>query len=128
MCKKDAFTVLQSVGGYDIATLAGVCIGGALYGIPVILDGAITQAAALVACKIFPEVKDYIFASHKGKEAASSIILNEMNLHPVIDDNMALGEGTGALMYVSLLDMAMSVYDNAAKFDELLMDEYERYN
>ncbi|MBP5565369.1 MAG: nicotinate-nucleotide--dimethylbenzimidazole phosphoribosyltransferase [Lachnospiraceae bacterium] len=126
--KKDAFTVLQSVGGYDIATLAGVCIGGAFYGIPVVLDGVITQAAALVACKIFSEVKDYIFASHKGKEAASSIILNEMNLHPVIDANMALGEGTGALMYVSLLDMAMSVYDNAAKFDELLMDEYERYN
>ena len=81
-------------------------------------------------CKITSthEVKEYLFASHKGREQASSIILKEIGLHPVIDAGMALGEGTGALMFVSLLDNALCVYHNAAKFDELQMDEYERYN
>ena len=122
----NAFTVLQSVGGYDIAALVGVCLGGALYGIPIVLDGVITQAAALLACKINSTVKEYLFASHKGKETASSLILDELGLKAVIDANMALGEGTGALMYISLLDMALSVYNNAARFDDLEMDEYER--
>ena len=124
----DAFTVLQSVGGYDIASLTGVCIGGALYGIPIVLDGVITQASALLACKINPTVKEYLFASHKGKETASSLILDELGLNAVIDANMALGEGTGALMYISLLDIALCVYNNAARFDDLEMDEYERMN
>ena len=122
----DALTVLESVGGYDIAALAGVCIGGAIYGIPVVLDGVITQAAALVAVRIVPGVKDYLFASHKGREKASSLILNELGLHPVIDARLALGEGTGGLMFVSLLDNALCVYSDAARFEELKMEEYKR--
>ena len=124
--KKDVLTVLKSVGGFDIAALTGVCIGGALYGMPVVLDGVITQAAALLACRIQPNVRDYLFASHKGREIASSLILSELGLKGVIDADMALGEGTGALMYISLLDMALSVYDNAARFDDIEMDKYER--
>ena len=124
----NAFIILQSVGGYDIAALTGVCIGGALYGIPVVLDGVITQAAALLACRIKPDVKEYLFASHKGREIASSLMLDELGIKGVIDANMALGEGTGALMYISLLDIAVSVYKNAARFDDLEMTEYERMN
>ena len=124
----DAFTVLQSVGGYDIAALAGMCIGGAIYHIPMVLDGVITQAAALVACRMIPGVRKYLFASHKSREKSSSLILDELGLHPVIDAGMALGEGTGALMFISLLDHAFCVYHNAAEFHDLQMNQYERYH
>ncbi len=123
----DAFEVLSSVGGYDLAGLCGVCIGGALYGIPVVLDGFITLSAALLAERMVPGTKDYLIASHVGKEKACSIILNELDLKACIDANMALGEGTGAVMMLTLLDNALCVYKEAAVFDNLNMEEYKRF-
>lgn len=124
---KDPLEVLRIAGGYDIASLMGACIGGAIYEIPVVLDGVITQAAGLLAKRVFRETGEYLFASHVGKEKSSELILKELGLKPVIDANMALGEGTGALMYLSLLDNALCVYKNAARFDELEMKDYERF-
>ena len=123
----DVFEVLKTVGGYDIAALVGVCLGGAIYEIPVVMDGVITQTAGYVATRFFPEVRDYLFASHKGKEPASELLLNALKLKAVIGADMALGEGTGAVMFLALLDNALCVYKNAAKFDELKMKEYERF-
>ena len=123
----DAFTILKTVGGFDIAALTGVCIGSAIYGIPVILDGVITMTAGLVAEKICPGVKDYFILSHKGKEPASNIISETLGLKPVIDSNMALGEGTGAVMMTSLLGDALCVYNNAARFSEIAVENYKRF-
>lgn len=124
---KDPLEVLRITGGYDIASLMGACIGGAIYEIPVVLDGVITQVAGLLAKRVFQETGEYLFASHVGKEKSSELILKELGLKPVIDANMALGEGTGALMFLSLLDNAMCVFKNAARFDELEMKDYERF-
>ena len=122
----DAFTILSTVGGFDIAALTGVCLGGAIYGVPVVLDGVITMAAGLVAEKICPGVKDYLILSHKGKEPASEMISDALGLKPVIDGDMALGEGTGAVMMLSLLGDALCVYNNAARFSEIAVDNYIR--
>ena len=122
----DAFTILATVGGFDIAALTGVCMGGAIYGVPVVLDGVITMTAGLVAEKICPGVKEYLILSHKGKEPASEMISDALGLKPVIDGDMALGEGTGAVMMLSLLGDALCVYNNAARFSEIAVENYIR--
>ncbi len=124
----DAFTVLSSVGGLDIAGLAGVCIGGALYHIPVVLDGVISMVAALVAERILPGVKSYLIPSHKGKEPAVALLMKELDVEPVIDARLALGEGTGAVMMFSLLDMALCIYRDKTTFSDIKIAQYERYD
>lgn len=119
--------VLRTVGGLDIAGLAGVCMGGAIYHVPVVLDGVISFAAALVADRILPGVREYLIPSHKGKEPALQVLLEEMNLRPVIDGRLALGEGTGAVMMFALLDMALSVYENKTTFADIKILPYERF-
>ena len=124
----DAFDVLCAVGGYDIAALAGVCIGGALYRMPVVLDGVITMTAALLADRIIPGIRDYLILSHMGKEPASRLIADELKLKAVIDANMALGEGSGAVMMLSLLDDAYCVYTKAARFSDIRLENYVRFS
>ena len=126
--KADALTILSTVGGLDIAGLTGVCVGGAVYHIPIVLDGLISMAAALVAERILPGVKAYLIPSHKGKEPASQLIAEELGLNPVIDAGLALGEGTGAVMMFSLLDMAMSIYENKTTFSNIEVEQYERFS
>jgi len=125
--EKDPLEVLRTVGGLDIAGLAGVCIGGAVHHVPVVLDGVISFAAALAAERILPGVKEYLIPSHKGKEPAFQILLEEMGLHPVIDGRLALGEGTGAVMMFALLDLALSVYENKTTFADIEILPYERF-
>ena len=122
----DAFTVLQTVGGLDIAGLTGMCIGGALWHMPVVLDGVISMAAALVAERLFPGVREYLIPSHLGKEPAAGKLADALHLSPVIHAGMALGEGTGAVMMFSLLDMAMSIYGQSATFSEIEVEAYKR--
>ena len=124
----DAFTILKTVGGFDIAALTGICIGGAIYSVTVVLDGVITMTAGLVAEKICPGVKDYLILSHKGKEPASEMIADKLGLKPVIDAHMALGEGTGAVMMLTLLGDTLCVYNNAARFSEIAVQNYERFS
>ena len=122
----DAFTVLQTVGGLDIAGLTGMCIGGALWHIPIVLDGVISMAAALVAEHLFPGVREYLLPSHLGKEPAAVKLADALQLSPVIHAGMALGEGTGAVMMFTLLDMAMSIYGQSATFSEIEVEQYRR--
>ncbi|MBQ9200393.1 MAG: nicotinate-nucleotide--dimethylbenzimidazole phosphoribosyltransferase [Lachnospiraceae bacterium] len=123
----DALTILQTVGGLDIAGLVGVIIGGAVYHIPIVLDGVISAVAALVVVRIFPGVKDYIFASHMGREPAMKYIFEELGLKPVIYGELALGEGTGAVMMFSLLDMALSLYNEQTTFEDIKIEAYKRF-
>ena len=103
--KADAFTVLQTVGGFDIAGLTGVFIGGAMYHVPIVLDGLISGAAALLAKRIIPGTEHFMIASHLGKEPAAKAILKEIGIKPVIHGDLALGEGTGRTDF-SRLEMA----------------------
>lgn len=124
---EEALRILQTVGGLDIAGLTGVFIGGAMYHIPIVLDGIISGVAALLAERLLPGCRDYMIPSHKGREPAAGRILEELGLRPVLDADMALGEGTGAVMLFSLLTMALSLYENQTTFDEIEVEQYERY-
>lgn len=124
---KTALTVLETVGGFDIGGLAGVCMGGALFHIPVVLDGVISMVAALLAERILPGTCAYLIPSHKGKEPAMEKICQELGLRPVIQGEMALGEGTGAVMMLSLLDLALAVYQDGATFSDIQVAQYEKY-
>lgn len=125
--RADALTALAAVGGLDIAGIAGVMIGGALCRMPVVLDGLITEAAALVADRLVPGVRRYLIASHLGREPLCQAVTEELALHPVICADMALGEGTGAVMLLPLLDMALSVYRQNDSFAQMHMEGYRRY-
>ncbi len=118
--------VLATVGGLDIAGIAGICIGGALFHIPVVLDGVISMAAALLAERMMSGTKDYLLASHKGKEPAMAKLIGELGLDPVIDAGLALGEGTGAVMLFSLLDMALEIYNGGMTFHDMKIEQYDR--
>lgn len=124
----DPLRILQTVGGLDIAGLAGVCIGGALYHVPVVLDGVISMASALIAERLMPGTREYLIPSHMGKEPASKLLSRELGLEPVITADLALGEGTGAVMMFALLDLALSVYRGRTTFSDIQMDAYERYD
>ncbi len=123
---QDAFTILQTVGGYDIAAMTGACIGAKKYGMPVVLDGVISQVAALLAERLTPGVKEFIIPSHISREPVSIIICRELNMLPVIDANMALGEGTGAALMFSLLNVANKVYLDCVPFAESGVEQYKR--
>lgn len=123
----DPLTVLATVGGYDLAGLTGVFLGGARYEIPIVCDGVISLAAALCAEKIKPGCREYMLPSHGSLEPASAQILKELELSPVLDAQMALGEGTGAVMLFPLLDLALCVYNQNRTFDDLEMDAYKRF-
>lgn len=123
----DALDVLSKVGGFDIAGMVGAFLGGALYGIPVIIDGFISGVSALLATKLCPYVKDYLLPSHISAEPAGQMLMQALGLDPVIHGNMRLGEGTGAVALMPLLDMAASVYRNAASFDDIQVEAYEKW-
>lgn len=119
--------VLHTVGGLDLAGLAGVCIGGGIFHIPIVLDGLISMTAALLAERLVPGISRYLIASHKGKEPAVEKLTAALHLEPVIDAGMAFGEGTGAVMMLSLLDMVLSVYHGKMSFSDIQVKQYERY-
>ena len=121
------FEILRCVGGLDIAGLCGVFIGGALYRIPVVIDGLISAAAALCAECLLPGCRQFMLASHIGSEQGMKYILAYLGLKEVIHADLALGEGTGAVMLFPLLDMAMEVYQGSSTFDEIGVGKYQRH-
>ncbi len=122
-----AAEMLSAVGGLDIAGMAGVFIGGAICHIPVIIDGFISAAAALAAERIVPGCRHYMLASHCGCEPGMKYIMSELDLEPVIYGELALGEGTGAVMLLPLLDAAMALYDNGLAFEETEVGQYQHF-
>lgn len=125
--REDVLEVLSCVGGLDIAAMAGVFLGGAKYHVPIVIDGVISAVAALVAERLKPGVKAYMLPSHKSKEPAANLLLQELRLEPVLDAGLALGEGTGAVMFLGLLDMAMALYHTPTTFGDIEMEQYTRF-
>lgn len=123
--KEDPIDVLSKVGGYDIAGLTGVFLGGAIYHVPIVLDGFISSVAALIAKKLNPFTVDYMIASHVSKEPGGHMVLEELDLRPFITADMCLGEGTGAVASFPLIEMALSVYQTMSTFSEINMEEYK---
>ena len=119
--------VLRTVGGLDIAGLTGVFLGGALYNIPVIIDGFISAVSALAAERILPGTREVMTASHLGREGGMKYILDELKLKAVIDADMALGEGTGAVMLFPLLDAVLELYHSGLRFEDTGVDRYEHF-
>ena len=119
--------ILSCVGGLDIAAMAGVFIGGAIVHLPVVIDGVISAVAALVAERLVPGVKAYMIPSHKSKEPAADVVFQALGMEPVIQGNLALGEGTGAVMLFGLLDLAMALYEKPTTFEDIAVEQYQRF-
>ena len=121
----DPVDVLAKVGGFDIGGLAGVCLGAAKMRLPVLIDGFISGTAALLACRLCPEAKEYMIASHKSKEPGMQILLKALGLSASLDCDMCLGEGTGAVAFFPVLDMAAAVYRQMSTFADIQVEEYQ---
>ncbi len=122
---KDPIGVLSKVGGLDIAGMTGLYIGGAANGLAVIADGVISSAAALLAARLCPEVKEYIIASHESAEPAGRLLPEALGLKPFIKAGMRLGEGTGGVAAVSVIDLALAVYNGMPGFEDIGMEAYK---
>ncbi len=123
--KEDALDVLSKLGGFDIAAMAGAFIGGALYRVPILIDGVISAVAALVAYSLCEKSSIAMFASHLSCETPAALILEKLGKKPMIHADMRLGEGTGAVALMPLLDMAASVYNNMISFHDAKIVPYE---
>ena len=122
----DPLDVLAKVGGFDIAAMVGAFLGGALYRVPVVMDGLISSVAALCAARLCPNVRDYLIPSHVTAEPAGKCIMEELELEPMLHGGLRLGEGTGAVALFPMLDMAAAVYYNAATFDGIQVEAYRK--
>ena len=121
----DGLDVLHKVGGLDIAGLAGVFLGGAVHHIPVLVDGFISSAAALTAAAICPACRDYMLGSHASNEPAGRMVLEALGLHPFLFAEMCLGEGTGAVAVMPLLEMGAAVYRGMCTFEATDIEAYQ---
>lgn len=121
----DPIDVLGKVGGLDIAGLCGLCLGGAFFRLPVLLDGFITCAAAFCAVRLCPAAGDALLASHVSAEPAAGLLQETLGLAAPIAAGMRLGEGSGAVAALKLLDTALSVYRSGHTFARLGIEAYE---
>jgi len=115
---KDPIDVLAKVGGLDIAGMAGTMIGAAEKGVPVVIDGFISTVAALIACAIAPEVKNYLLPSHASLEKGAKLATDTLGLKPYIHMNLRLGEGSGALLAFGLIESACYMNKEMITFDD----------
>jgi nicotinate-nucleotide--dimethylbenzimidazole phosphoribosyltransferase len=116
--RRDAVDTLAAVGGLEIAAMAGLMLGGALQRVPVIIDGFISAAAALVAITMVPSVRDYLILSHRSAETGATAMGHALGLEPLLDLGLRLGEGTGALLAVELLRHAVRLQLGMATFSQ----------
>ncbi|MDP1759400.1 MAG: nicotinate-nucleotide--dimethylbenzimidazole phosphoribosyltransferase [Thermodesulfovibrionales bacterium] len=119
----DAIDVLSKVGGAEIGGIAGLILGAASNRIPVVIDGFISTAGALIAYCIDPKVKDYIFAAHNSVEIGHKAMLDKMGLSPILDLNLRLGEGTGAALAILMIEAGLKIYKEMATFGEAGVSE-----
>lgn len=114
----DGIEVLSKVGGFEIGGITGVILGCAANRTPVVIDGYISYAAALIAYRINPKSIDYVIPSHFSKEKGSQAALDMLKLEPMLNLDMRLGEGTGAALMMNIIDSAIYAYNNMGKFEE----------
>jgi nicotinate-nucleotide--dimethylbenzimidazole phosphoribosyltransferase len=122
---KDPIDVLAKVGGFEIGGLVGVILAGAAHRIPVVIDGFISGAAALVATGLSRQVKDYLIAAHLSAEAGHELLLDFLGVKPLLNLNMRLGEGTGAALGIFLAKAAVRTLNQMATFAEAGVSEAE---
>ena len=115
----DPVNILSCVGGLDIAAMVGVFIGGAVYRVPVIVDGVISAAGALLAYRLEPLTREYMFASHESLEPAYNHAAEAIGLKPALRMNMRLGEGTGCAVYMQIIDDALAIINGMGTFETL---------
>jgi nicotinate-nucleotide--dimethylbenzimidazole phosphoribosyltransferase len=120
---KDPLDVLAKVGGFEIGGLVGVMLAGAAYRMPVVIDGFISGAAALIAVSLSPQTKDYLIAAHLSAEAGHEQLLQFLGLNPLLNLNMRLGEGTGAVIGIFLADAAARTISQMATFSQAGVSE-----
>ncbi|HBR22761.1 MAG TPA: nicotinate-nucleotide--dimethylbenzimidazole phosphoribosyltransferase [Nitrospiraceae bacterium] len=115
---EDAIDALSKVGGAEIGGIAGLILGAASNRIPVVIDGFISTAGALIAYYIEPKVKDYMFAAHNSVEIGHKAMLDKIGLQPILDLNLRLGEGTGAALAMLMIEAGLKIYKEMATFGE----------
>ena len=120
---QDPLDVLAKVGGFELAGIAGLVLGAAAAGIPVVIDGFISTAGALIASELHPNVKEYIFAAHKSVEIGHTCMLDRLKAEPVLDLQLRLGEGTGAALAMTLIEAGAKVLCEMASFEEAGVSE-----
>jgi len=120
---KDPIDVLAKVGGFEIGGIAGLVLGCAAVGIPVVVDGFISTAGALIATELHPHVSDYIFAAHKSVEIGHRAMLERIGQRPMLDLDLRLGEGTGGVLAMNLVEAALQAYREILTFDEAGVSE-----
>lgn len=123
--ENDVIDVLAKVGGLDIAGLCGVFLGGGMYRLPVVIDGFISAAAALCAVRLVPEVSGYLLPSHVSKEPAGKKILDALGKSPFLTCDMCLGEGSGAIAAIPLMEMGYKVYKEMGTFGDMEIEQYQ---
>lgn len=119
----DAFSVLQAFGGLEIAGLVGLCLGAASARIPVVIDGFIAAAAAALAARMCPTATEYMFAGHLSAEPGHSALLHLLDLHPVLNLRLRLGEGTGAVLAMNLIEAAVRGFVEMATFESAAVSD-----
>ncbi|NTW60502.1 MAG: nicotinate-nucleotide--dimethylbenzimidazole phosphoribosyltransferase [Nitrospirae bacterium] len=114
--RSDPLDVLSKVGGFEIAGIAGLVLGAALHRIPVVVDGFISTAGALIAAEMNPLVKEYLIAAHQSVEIGHRKTLEHLEQRPLLDLNLRLGEGTGAALGISLVEAGVKILTEMATF------------
>lgn len=115
---KDAIDVLAKVGGFEIGGLVGVILGAASHRMPVVIDGFISGAAALIAHSIDRRSRDYMIASHRSAEKGHAVVLEHIGLDPIFDLNLRLGEGTGAALGMGMVEASLKIIAEMATFED----------
>jgi nicotinate-nucleotide--dimethylbenzimidazole phosphoribosyltransferase len=113
---KTPLTTLAALGGFEIAGICGLILGAVANNLPLIVDGFISSAAALVACRMNTSVKEHLFFSHKSKEAGHKIFIDQFSVAPILDLELRLGEGTGAALAMSIIEASVKLYNEMATF------------
>ncbi len=120
---RDPIDVLAKVGGFEIGGIAGLIVGCAAAGIPVVVDGFISTAGALLAAELHPQVRDYLFAAHRSVEVGHAAMLERLDLQPMLDLQMRLGEGTGAALGMTLVEASLRMLREIRTFAEAGVSE-----
>jgi nicotinate-nucleotide--dimethylbenzimidazole phosphoribosyltransferase len=121
--KEDPIDVLSKVGGFEIGGLAGVILGASSEKVPVVIDGFISGAAALIATRLQPLCTEYLFASHTSAEVGHKRMIELMGLRPILDLNLRLGEGTGACLGMNIIEAGCKILTEMATFSEAEVSE-----
>jgi nicotinate-nucleotide--dimethylbenzimidazole phosphoribosyltransferase len=119
----DPLATLAAMGGFEIAAMAGVCLGGAALKVPVVVDGFISTAAAVAAERLSPGLFAHLFFGHRSSEGGHARVLEKLDVRPILDLEMRLGEGTGAALAMSIIEAALALFHEMATFESAGVSE-----